>query len=125
MEEITKEWPTKFLVLVEYAELSNPDIIGSPLVTQIEYDGQSSAKKKKKSKEVKDIESEEKDNALEETVPDSPARGGGDEVNQEEEGEEDKQEKGKVTPPKDPITEDETSKKRKASLQKPSAWKKT
>jgi hypothetical protein len=25
MEEITKECPTKFLVLVEYAELSNPD----------------------------------------------------------------------------------------------------
>jgi F0F1-type ATP synthase delta subunit len=39
MEEITKEWPQKFLVLVEYVELSDPDIIGSPLVTQTEYDG--------------------------------------------------------------------------------------
>jgi hypothetical protein len=58
-------------------------------------------------------------------VPDSPGGGGGDEVNQEEEGEEDKQEKGEVTPPKDPLTEVETSKKRKVSLQKPSARKKS
>ena len=57
-------------------------------------------------------------------MPDSPARGGGDEVNQEEGGEErDKHEKGKVTPPKDPLTEAETSKKRKVSSEKPSAWK--
>jgi hypothetical protein len=35
MEEITKEWPAEFLVPVEYAELSNPDIIGSPLVTRV------------------------------------------------------------------------------------------
>jgi hypothetical protein len=47
------------------------------------------------------------------------------EVNQEEEGEDDKQEKGEVTPPKDPLTEVETSKKRKVSLQKPSTWKKS
>jgi len=33
MEEITKEWSTEFLVLVEDAELSDPDIIESPLVT--------------------------------------------------------------------------------------------
>jgi hypothetical protein len=125
MEEITKEWPAEFLVPVEDAELSDPDIIGSPLVTRTEYDGQSSAKKKKKKEEVQDIDSEEKDNASEETAPDSPAGGGGDEVNQEEEGEEDKQEKGEVTPPKDPLTEAETSKKRKVSPQKPSAWKKT
>jgi hypothetical protein len=39
MEEITKEWPTKFLVLVEDEELSNPDIIKSPLVTWTKYDG--------------------------------------------------------------------------------------
>jgi hypothetical protein len=62
MEEITKEWPAKFLVPVEDAELSDPDIIESPLVTQTEYDGQSSAKKKKKKEEVQDIDSEEKDN---------------------------------------------------------------
>jgi hypothetical protein len=126
MEEITKEWPAEFLVPVEDVELSDPDIIGSPLVTQVEHDGQSSAKKKKKKEEVQDIESDEKDNASEETAPDSPAGGGGDEVNQEEGGEEgDKKEKGEVTPPKDPLTEVETSKKRKVSPQKPSARKKT
>jgi hypothetical protein len=76
-------------------------------------------KKKKKKEEVQDIDSEEKDNASEETVSDSPAGGGGDEVNQEEEGEEDKQEKGEVTPPKDPLTEAETSKKRKGSHRNP------
>jgi hypothetical protein len=52
MEEITKEWPAKFLVPIEDAELSDPDIIKSPSVTQTEYDGQSSAKKKKKNEEV-------------------------------------------------------------------------
>jgi hypothetical protein len=80
-------------------------------------------KKKKKKEEFQVIET---DNASEETTPDSPAGGGGDEVNQEEGGEEgDKQEKGEVTPPKDPLTEAETSKKRKVSPQKPSARKKT
>jgi hypothetical protein len=88
MEEITKEWPTEFFVLVKDA--------------------------------VEDAEPSE------ETAPDSPAEGGGDEVNQEE-GEEEgnKQDKGEVTPPKDPLIEVETSKKRKVSLQKPSARKKT
>jgi hypothetical protein len=52
MEDITKEWPVEFLIPVEYVELSDPDIIGSPLVTQNEYDGQSSVKKKKKKEEV-------------------------------------------------------------------------
>jgi hypothetical protein len=47
-------------------------------------------------------------------------------VNQEEGGEEgDKQEKGEVTLPKDPLTEAKTSKKRKVSPEKPSARKKT
>jgi len=36
---------------------------------------------------VQDIDSEEKDNTSKEIVPDSLAGGGGDEVNQEEEGE--------------------------------------
>jgi hypothetical protein len=39
MEEITKEWPIEFLVLVEDVELFDPDIIGIPLVTQVEHDG--------------------------------------------------------------------------------------
>jgi hypothetical protein len=52
MEEIMKEWLTKFLVLVDDAELSDPDIIGSPLVTRVKHVGQTSAKKKKKNEEV-------------------------------------------------------------------------
>jgi hypothetical protein len=39
MEEITKEWPAKLLVPVEDVELSDPDIIESPLVTRKENDG--------------------------------------------------------------------------------------
>jgi hypothetical protein len=40
-------------------------------------------KKKKKREEVQNIEIDEKDSALEESSPDSPRGGGGDEVNQE------------------------------------------
>jgi hypothetical protein len=39
MEEITKEWPVEYLVLVEYVKLSDPEIIESPLVTQVRHDG--------------------------------------------------------------------------------------
>jgi hypothetical protein len=81
MEEITKEWSAEFLVPVEQTELSNPDIIGSPVVTREEYDGPSSTKKKKKKEEVQEI-----NNASEETASDSPGGGGGDEVNQEGRG---------------------------------------
>jgi hypothetical protein len=42
---------------------------------------------------------------------------------QEDKGEEYKQHKGEVTPPKDPLDEAETSKKRKVSPMKPSSWK--
>jgi hypothetical protein len=62
---------------------------------------------------------QEINNTSEETASDSPGGGGGDKVNQEEEGEEDKQEKGEVTLPKDPLTEVETSKKRKVSPRNP------
>jgi hypothetical protein len=48
MEEITKEWPGEFLVPVEQTKLFDPDVMGSPVVTQEEYDGPSSNKKKKK-----------------------------------------------------------------------------
>jgi hypothetical protein len=90
MEEITKEWPAEFLVPVEQTELSDLDLIGSPVVTQEEYDGPSSSKKKKK-EEVQEINS-----ASEETASDSPGGGGGDEVDQEEEkGEEDKRNRAK------------------------------
>jgi hypothetical protein len=52
MEKITKEWLAEFLVPVEQTKLSDPNIIKSPLVTWIECDGPSSAKKKKKKEEV-------------------------------------------------------------------------
>jgi hypothetical protein len=81
MEEITKKCLADFLVPVEDAELSDPDIIGSPLVTRVEHDGQSSAKKKKKKEEVKNIETDEEDSASKQSSHDSPAEGG-DEVNQ-------------------------------------------
>jgi hypothetical protein len=123
MEEITKEWPAKFLTPVEDAELSDPDIMGSPLVTLVKHDGQ---KKNKRMEDVQNIESDEEDNSSKESRPDSPAGGGGDKVNQEEEGEEgENKDKGEVTPLKDPLTEVETSKKRKVSLQKTLARKKT
>jgi hypothetical protein len=38
-------------------------------------------KKKKKKKEIQDIETDEEDSALEESGPDSPIGGGGDNVN--------------------------------------------
>jgi hypothetical protein len=61
-------------------------------------------------------------NASKETTLDSPEGGGGDEVDKEEdEGEENKQEHGEVTPPRDPIMEAETSNKRNGSLNKPSS----
>jgi hypothetical protein len=64
MEQIMKEWPTKFLVPVDDEKLSVPDIIGSPLVTRFEHEGQTIAKKKKKKKkkeEVQNIKTDEED----------------------------------------------------------------
>jgi hypothetical protein len=86
MEEITKEWSAEFLVPVKQTELSDLDIIGSPLVTRTEWDELSNAKKKKKKKKVQEI-----NNASEEITTDSPGGEGGNEVNQEEERVEDKQ----------------------------------
>jgi hypothetical protein len=67
MDNIKKEWPEEFLVPIADAELSDIDIIGSPLVTQVEHVGQSSWTKKKKNKEeVQNIEIDEEKNAYEE-----------------------------------------------------------
>jgi hypothetical protein len=52
MVEITKQWLVEFLVLMEDAELSDPNIIGSPLVTRVEHVEQRNAKKNKKKEEV-------------------------------------------------------------------------
>jgi hypothetical protein len=68
MEEITKEWLAEFLVPVKDVELSDPDIIGSPLVTWVEHYGQ---KKKKKKEEFHSIESDEEENASEDRKHDS------------------------------------------------------
>jgi hypothetical protein len=83
MAEITKEWPVEFLVPMEYVELSEPDIIRSPLVTRVENDGQTRAKKKKKKEEVQNIETNEEDIVSEESGIESPIGGGGGEVNQQ------------------------------------------
>jgi hypothetical protein len=76
MEKIMKEWPEEFLVPVDDAELSNPDIIGSPLVTRFEHVGQTSAKKKKKKEDIQDVQTDEEDSASEENGSVSPIGGG-------------------------------------------------
>jgi hypothetical protein len=48
MEKIMKEWLEDFLVLVNDVESLQPDIIGSPLVTQVEHAGQSSGQRRKR-----------------------------------------------------------------------------
>jgi hypothetical protein len=69
---------------------------------------------------------QEKNSASEETMSESPRGRGDDEVDQkEDEEEEDEKKQGKLTPPKDPLTKAETSKKRKVSPKKPSARRKS
>jgi hypothetical protein len=62
MEQITKEWMKEYLVLVDDVELFDPNIIGSPLVTEAEHVGHTSAKNKNKKEEVQNIETDEEDN---------------------------------------------------------------
>jgi hypothetical protein len=120
MEEITKEWPTKFLILVDQAKLFDPDLIEITMVTREEYDAPNNRRRKKK-EEVQDL-----NNASKETASDSPGGGGDEKVDKEEEkGEEDKKKQGEVTPPKDLIDEAETSKKIKVSPMKPTSQKKS
>ena len=98
----------------------DPDLIGSLVVTWEEYDAPNSNRRKKK-EEVHEL-----NNASEETTSDSLGGGGGDEVEKEEnKGEEDKKKKGEVTPPRDPLDEADTSKKRNVSPMKPTSWKKS
>jgi len=56
MEEITKEWPAELLVPVKQTEIYDPELIGSPVVTQEEYDAPNSSKKTKK-EEVQELNS--------------------------------------------------------------------
>jgi hypothetical protein len=62
MEEITKEWPVEFLIPVDQAELSNPDLIESLVVNREEHDAPSNSRRKK-NEEVQDL-----NNTLEETA---------------------------------------------------------
>jgi hypothetical protein len=78
MEEITKECPVELVVPVDQAEISDHDLIRSPLVTCEEYDEPNSSRKKKK-EDVQEIK-----NASEETTSDSPGGGGDDELDKEE-----------------------------------------
>jgi hypothetical protein len=56
MEEINNEWPTEFLILVNQVEMSDPNLIESPVVTHKEYDAPSSRRRKKK-EEVQELNS--------------------------------------------------------------------
>jgi hypothetical protein len=123
LEEITKEWPTEFLIPVAKVELSDPNLIGSPVVTREEYNAPNSSRIKK-NEDVQELSS-----ASEETASDSPGGGEGDEVDKEEKeekaGEEDKLKQGEVTPPWNPLDDTDPSKKRKVSPMKPTSWKKS
>jgi hypothetical protein len=77
MEEIIKEWLTEFLILVDQAELSDPDLIVSLVVTREEYDAPRSSRRKKK-EEVQYL-----NNASDETASESPRGGGDEEVDKE------------------------------------------
>jgi hypothetical protein len=100
MEEMTKEWPEELLVPVNQTKLSDPDLIGSAVVTCEEYDAPNSRRKKKK-EDVQEIH-----NTSEETASNSPNGGGDNEVDKKEkEGEEDKQKQGEVTLPRNPLEE--------------------
>ena len=62
MEEITKECSVEFLVPVEDADLSDMNIIGSPMVTHVEHAGERNTKKKI---DVQSIDIDEEDNTSE------------------------------------------------------------
>jgi hypothetical protein len=121
LDEITKEWPSMFLILVAKEELSNPNLIGSLVVTCEEYNAPNNSIRKNK-EDVRELSS-----ASQENPSDSPGGGGGDEVDKEEkeekEGEEYKQEQGEVTPPQNPLDDIDPLKKRKVSPMKPTSQK--
>jgi hypothetical protein len=90
------------------------------VVTREEYDAPSSSRKQKK-EDVEKINS-----TSEETALNSPSGGEDNEVDKEEkEGEVDKKKNGEVTPPRNPLEEAKTSKKRKFSPMKPTSRKKS
>jgi hypothetical protein len=76
MEEITKEWLAEILIPLDQEELSDPNLIGSSVVTREEYDAPSSRRRKKKE------EIQELNRASGETALDPPGEGGDDEVDE-------------------------------------------
>jgi hypothetical protein len=71
-------YPTEFLIPVAKAELSNPNLIGSPVVTHEEYNAPRNSKRKK-NEDVQELSS-----TSEETSSYSPGGGGGDKVDKKE-----------------------------------------
>jgi hypothetical protein len=112
LEEITKEWPVDLLILVELADMSNPN---SPEITHKEQDTLEPSRMKN-TEEVQDLSS-----ASGKTASISPDRGGDDEV-EELNGKGDEPNPGEVTPPRDEV---DPLNKRKVSPPKPSSQKKS
>jgi hypothetical protein len=54
LEEFSKDWPEKLLILVDLTELFDPNLIENPMVTSEEYDAPRNNKKKKK-QDVKEV----------------------------------------------------------------------
>jgi hypothetical protein len=48
LEEITKEWPIEFLILIDQEELFDPDLIGNPVLTREGYDAPSIVERKRR-----------------------------------------------------------------------------
>jgi hypothetical protein len=117
LEEITKDWSTELLIPADPTEMSDPEIIDSPETTHEARDLPGPSRRKK-TEEVQNLSS-----ALKGTSSVSPGRGGDDEV-EETKGKEDQQNKGEVTPPRDPTDEPDPLKKRKVSPMKPTSQKK-
>jgi hypothetical protein len=53
----------EFLVPIDDVELSDPDIIGIPLVAWFDHVGKTSVEKKNKKEDVQDVQTDEKDSA--------------------------------------------------------------
>jgi hypothetical protein len=120
LEEITKEWPTELLIPVDPAELSDPDLIKSLVITH-EGNDTPGTSRKKNTEEVQQLS-----NASEENDSESHGGEGDDEVDKEEKnGKEYQQNQGKVTPPQNPPDDAESSHKRKVSPTKPTSQKKS
>jgi hypothetical protein len=78
LKEINKEWPTKLLIPIDPIELSDLELIRSPMITR-EGNDTPRTSRRKKTEEVQQLSS-----ASEETASDSYEGGGDDEVDTED-----------------------------------------